>query len=105
MPSPAPFSIEDPCLAHPLEVAALLDAAAADDAVAAALAAKGNPVIEGLKAESKAEAVVSVLEARGLAPDEAVRRRILSCRDPSQLESWLARAAVASSLDEVIADT
>jgi hypothetical protein len=35
--------IEDPCLVKPLEVVALLDAAAADKAVIEALAAKGNP--------------------------------------------------------------
>ena len=38
-------SIEDPCLRRPLEIKALLDAAAADDAVAAALLDKGNPVL------------------------------------------------------------
>lgn len=37
--------IEDRCLRRPLEVKALLDAAAADNAVAAALLAKGNPVL------------------------------------------------------------
>src|SRR4029077_14812117 len=47
--------IEDPCLVRPLAVSALLDAALADNAVAEALAAKGNPVIQRLKAEGRAE--------------------------------------------------
>src|SRR5436309_6448051 len=37
--------IEDPCLMRPLVVGALLDAAIADNEVAEALVAKGNPVI------------------------------------------------------------
>src|SRR4051812_5791257 len=37
--------IEDPCLAIPVPVAALLDAATADDAVVEALAAKDNPAL------------------------------------------------------------
>lgn len=39
-------TIEDRCLALPLPIHALVDAAKADDAVAAALIAKKNPVIE-----------------------------------------------------------
>lgn len=46
--------IHDKCLARPLEVAALLDAARADDEVARALEAKGNPAIEEMKTKSHA---------------------------------------------------
>ena len=46
--------IEDPCLVAPLSVAALLDAALADDAVVRALAAKGNPEIQRREAAAEA---------------------------------------------------
>ncbi len=47
--------IFDPCLSHPLSVAALLDAALADDEVARALEAKGNPAIVEMKTKSREE--------------------------------------------------
>jgi hypothetical protein len=78
----APHSwIEDLCLASPLAVAALLDAATADDAVVEALAAKNNPAlrrreaaarIEG-KAEGEAEGRVEG-EAEGRVEGEAKGR-------------------------------
>jgi hypothetical protein len=45
--------IEDSCLATPLAVAALLDAATADDAVVEALAAKGNPALRRREAAAR----------------------------------------------------
>lgn len=54
-------AIEDPCLSQPLRVRALLDAAEADDAVAQALAAKGNPVIAALREESRREGTKAAL--------------------------------------------
>src|SRR5205807_924682 len=53
-PLDASQSITDPCLVAPVAVAALLDAALADNAVVRALAAKGNPVLR--QRESEAEA-------------------------------------------------
>lgn len=109
-------AIEDPCLDHPIEVASLLDAAAADNAVAAALVKKGNPVIEEVRnrdraegkaegrAEGKAEALLSILAARGLEPDKSARRRIVACSDLDTLERWLRRAIVATSVDEALGD-
>jgi hypothetical protein len=114
--------IEDACLAIPLAVAALLDAAAADDAVIEALAAKGNPALrkreaaarsEGEakgeakgKAEGRAEgiaaAILTVLEARGIAVSPAQRQEILHSADLDRLDRWLSRAALASSADEVL---
>lgn len=108
--------IEDPCLAVPLEVAALLGAAIADNAVAEALAAKGNPVIlkrdAAAKAEGKLEgraegmagAILEFLAARGIEVSEAQRQEILRCQDLDQLGRWSRRAAVASSADEVLAE-
>jgi hypothetical protein len=51
--------IEDPCLAKPLTVAALLDAAAADDAVIEALAAKDNPALRRREAQAKVEGMAT----------------------------------------------
>lgn len=121
---PGDSEIEDPSLVAPLRVAALLDAAAADDAVAQALITKGNPTIRSReaaaeakgeargeakgtalgKAEGLAEAILEVLAARGVGVSEAQRRHILSLRDVARLGRYLRRASVASSADEVTAE-
>jgi len=54
------------------------------------------------QAKGKAEAIVALLTARGLAPDEALRGRILGCADVAALERWLLRAVTARSADEVV---
>jgi len=46
--------IEDAALALPLPIEAMLDAARADDAMAGALVARHNPVIEAVRAEDRA---------------------------------------------------
>jgi len=123
-PLAADAQIEDPCLVKPLAVAALLDAAVADNAVVEALAAKGNPElqrredaarregrsegktegrVEG-RAEGVAEAILKVLEARGIALSKGQRQEILDCRDLGRLDRWLARAVLASSIAEVTAE-
>jgi predicted transposase YdaD len=112
--------IEDPCLVKPLAVSALLDAALADNAVAEALAAKGNPVIQRLKAEGKeagkvegraegraegvAESILTILAARGVAVSPAQQQEILGCRDLDRLNRWLLRATQASSTAEVTSE-
>ena len=102
-------TIEDPCLVAPLSVAALLDAAAADNAVVEALAAKGNPAIHGREmaatVQAKVEAIFTVLEARGLAVSEPQRLEILACKDLDRLDRWLRRAVLAASADEVTSDS
>jgi hypothetical protein len=109
-------SIEDPCLVKPLSVAALLDAAAADDAVLEALRAKGNPALQRVEAaaetrgeargeaKGKTSAILQVLEARGIAVSPSQRQEILECSDLDRLGRWLRRAAVASSADEVTSE-
>ncbi len=99
-----------------MPVAAILDAAAADDTVARALDAKGNPVIRGIRDEGKAEgkiegriegqveAILTVLAGRGLDPSDAVRRRILSTTELATLERWLLKAVTAASPEEVVED-
>jgi hypothetical protein len=116
---PPGSQIEDPCLVRPLPVPALLDAAAADAAVARALIAKDNPEIRQEKelaeaqgrarglAEGEARAraldIVAILETRGLTVTEAQRQQILGCTDLDQLDRWLRRAVLAVSADEVTA--
>jgi hypothetical protein len=96
--------IEDPCLVTPLSVAALLDAAMADDAVVKALAAKGNPEIRRREAAVEARSILIVLDARGVPVSPAQRQEILGCQDGDKLDRWLRRAAVASSAGEVTSE-
>lgn len=97
--------IRDKTLSAPIPIKALLDGAEADKAVVRAQASQGNPEIEAIKlrqrAESKAEDVLLLLEARGLEVGEDVRAKILTCQDLELLKSWLRCAAVASSSEEV----
>jgi hypothetical protein len=56
------------------------------------------------RAETGADAVLTVLSARGIAvPDEA-RERILAEKDPVRLKRWLKKAVVATSMAEVVDD-
>jgi hypothetical protein len=111
-PLAAGSQIEDRCLMTPLAVAALLDAALADNAVVEALIAKGNPAIREREvaaeargqAEGTAGAVLKVLEARGIAVSPEQRQEILRCQDLDRLDGWLRRAALASSASEVLAE-
>jgi hypothetical protein len=102
-------SIQDSCLVTPLSVAALLDAAAADNAVIEALSAKGNPALRereaAARAEGKADAILKFLEARGVAVSPSQRQEILECSDSDRLDRWLRRAAFASSADEVTSES
>jgi len=54
------------------------------------------------KAEGKAESLLTVLDARGLRLSREARERILACADAARLERWLARAATAEHVDDVI---
>jgi hypothetical protein len=98
-------TITDPCLSRPLAVKALLDAAAADDAVARALEAKDNPAIRAMKAASArreaALAVLAVLSARGIEVPDRVRAAIEASTDLDELRRWHTRAITAASADEL----
>ncbi len=124
----ADAKISHSSLAEPLPVGAILDAASADDTVARALDAKGNPVIREIRDKEKAEglakgeikgkieglaegeikgramAILTILAGRGLAPGNDVRRLILSTKDLATLERWLLKAGTAASPEEVVAD-
>jgi hypothetical protein len=103
-PLDAGSRIADPCLVAPLSVAALLDAAAADNAVVEALVAKGNPAILRREAAAVAGAILEVLAARGIVVSAAQRQEILRCHDRDRLARWLRRAAVAASAGEITSE-
>ena len=118
--------IEDRSLAAPLPIRALVEVAKADDAVAAALLAKKNPVIEGAlqrsaahgeargreqgkvegkvegKIEGKIESVLAILAARGIAVPSKAEKKIRAATDEAKLDRWLRRAVTAASADEVL---
>jgi predicted transposase YdaD len=54
------------------------------------------------RTEEAANAVLMVLQARGVTVPDAIRKRILAQTDPERLERWLVKAAVASSVAEVL---
>ena len=54
------------------------------------------------RAEEAARAVLTVLRVRGIAVPEAARERVVAQKDPSLLERWLEKAAVADSVAEVL---
>jgi hypothetical protein len=56
------------------------------------------------KTEGKAEAVLKLLDRRGLAPSEDQRQTVASCTDMAQLDVWFDRAITAATADEVFAD-
>jgi hypothetical protein len=104
--------IEDPCLATPLPVAALLDAGAAAVAVVKGLVAQGNPELQRREAEveakgeakGKAEAILKILAARVVIVSAEQQQEILSCHDLARLDRWLLRALQASSAAEVTSE-
>ena len=56
---------------------------------------------EKLDLDPEERAVLTVLEVRGMTVPEAARERILAQKDPEQLQRWLKKASVATSLDDV----
>jgi hypothetical protein len=56
------------------------------------------------EAKGAARALLTVLRARGIAVPDGARERILTLKDRERLEHWLEKAAVASSIAEVIDD-
>ena len=58
--------------------------------------------VEG-RAEGEARALLTALRVRGIAVSEAAREQILAQKDLEQLERWLEKAIVATSLADVLA--
>ena len=59
--------------------------------------------VEG-RAEGEARALLTALRVRGIAVSEAAREQILAQKDLEQLERWLEKAIVATSLADVLAE-
>jgi hypothetical protein len=55
------------------------------------------------EARGEARAVLTVLDARGLAVSPTQRDRLLSCTDLAALEQWVRRAVTVASTDELFA--
>ncbi|MFT3764828.1 MAG: Uma2 family endonuclease [Minicystis sp.] len=108
--------IEDRALALPLPLSALVEAAKADDAVAQALLAKKNPVIEeALRArekrgalqgrlEGKVASLLAILEGRGLRVSKKAEARIRAATDEATLDRWIQRALRVKSADKLFDD-
>ena len=115
-PLPEDGTITDPTLVRPLPIAALLDAAKADDAVALALLAKKTPALvqaieEGHKEGRKEgvldqarEAVLDVLCERGIVVPERVRAVITASTDLAELKRWRRRAVRVQAAEELLSD-
>ncbi|MER8232303.1 hypothetical protein [Streptomyces sp. NPDC094049] len=56
------------------------------------------------RAQGSADAVLVVLEQRGLTITDAARERVKHCDDPDTLQRWLKRAVTATTAEEVFAD-
>lgn len=84
--------LEDPTLVTPIPIHALLDRAAADDAVAWALHAKQNPAIMAIEAKGEAkgtrEGILAVCDVLGI-PLDAARHATLHALDTTGLQSLL----------------
>ena len=55
------------------------------------------------EARGEANAVLAVLEARGLVPSEQQRQRIFACTDLEQLNSWVRKAVTLVDVEELFA--
>lgn len=56
------------------------------------------------KAEGEAKALLTVLDARGIAVPEPVLARITACGDPEQLNAWVGRAGTATRIEDVFGE-
>jgi Uma2 family endonuclease len=107
-------AIVDPTLVIPLPLLPLAEAMKADDAVAHALLAKKNPVLqqaldaanrEGKREgelKGKRDAVLRLFVRVGIALSEDERARILACPDAAMLDAWLDRVVGAKTAAEVL---
>jgi Uma2 family endonuclease len=99
-------AIEDRALALPLPLRPLVEAAKADDAVAHALLAKKNPVIEealhGARREGKVAALLAILAARGLEVSRKAEKRIRAAKDEATVDAWLRRAVDCKDVDKLL---
>ena len=84
-------------LRNPVPVAALFDRAAAQDMILRNLLQRRGytdlaAIHEAGRKEGLADAILTVLSARGLAVDDCTRERLRSTRDPERRRAWLLAA-------------
>jgi hypothetical protein len=60
-----------------------------------------SEVARALFAHGEVRAVLAVLDARGIEVPEKVRDEITACTDPEQAETWVRRAATATTVDDL----
>lgn len=94
-------------LRNPVPVAALFDRAVAQETILRNLLQRqGYADLAAIRAEGReegreaglAEAILTLLSARGLAVDDATSARVMATRDPARLRAWLIAAAQADTL-------
>lgn len=121
VPLPLDGELDDPTLAMPIPLRALLDAALADNAVAAALYAKKNPWLmqreQEVRQETRKEVreetrqetrekllrpLLRTLEDRNLHPTAEQLATIVGCSDEDRLARWLLVAARVGSIAELL---
>ena len=56
------------------------------------------------RAEGEATAILTILDARGLAVTSEQRRRIVACSDPAALERWIRKAVLVTEVDDLFAE-
>lgn len=56
------------------------------------------------RASGRADVLLRIAERRGWALGEALRARIVDCRDVALLDRWVDRALDAATVDEVFSD-
>jgi hypothetical protein len=61
---------------------------------------RAEGLVEG-KTEGEATALLTVLNARGIAVPDDARARIAECFDLEQLDTWIRRAATAETIDDL----
>ena len=54
------------------------------------------------RAEGEAKAVLAILRARGISVPEDIRTRIITCTDLDQLDTWVHRAATATTIHDLL---
>lgn len=107
-------TIEDPALALPLPLRPLVEAAKTDDAIAQALLAKKNPVLEEalhearLQGETKGQhagkvaALLAILAVRGIEVSRKAEKRIRAAKDEATVDAWLRRAVDCKDVDQML---
>jgi hypothetical protein len=56
------------------------------------------------RVESKAEDILEVLDARGIAVTDEQRNRISDCQDLDTLNGWIRKAATVASADDLFTE-